>query len=177
MIERKIYVSSVNISDIKKSFETGNNERMANQLCNLEYIPSIKNATSGIRLSENIFVLSNNHEMPVIIERGKKPIRVFWIPSRFERSQTYHKVVFVSSSADGSEVYGYSGDKILKLTRRKTMAPSIANQNNLILYICILIGIIVITVITIIVVLVRRRVHAQCDSSREVIINDSDRGR
>lgn len=70
MIGRRMYVSSAHISDIEKSFETGNNETLANILCNFEYIPRIENVKSGIRLNENTVVLSKNHEMPVIIERG-----------------------------------------------------------------------------------------------------------
>ena len=112
-VERKVHVASASLSDIEKAFESIPNEYISNEICNFKLIPGIRNATSGIRLNENTYVISNNREIPVIVERGKENIQVYWYPP-VHTGSNYDRVVFIASNEDESEVYGYSGKKILK---------------------------------------------------------------
>lgn len=114
--EQEILVSSVSHQTIIEAFESNSTEEISNEMCYLEPIEGIRSATSGIRLSNETFVFSNGNQMPVIIEKGEEPIRVFWNPRSGNR---LNHILFSCSNGDGSEIYGYSGSQVLKLVRRR----------------------------------------------------------
>lgn len=127
--EWKVYVASVKLSDIEYAFQYGLYQFVSERLCNFELIPGIQNATSGIRLNDDTLVISNNREMPLIIEKGKEPVQVLRNPA-INLGSNDSKIIFVASNDDDSEVYGYSGNKILKMTRKKLSSILDSNNNN-----------------------------------------------
>ena len=114
--EQKILVSSVSHQTIIEAFESNYTEEISSKMCDLEPIEGIRSATSGIRLSNETFVFSDGNQMPIIIEKGKEPIRVFWNPRAGNR---LNHILFSCTNGDGSEIYGYSGSQVLKLIRRR----------------------------------------------------------
>lgn len=128
--EWKVYVASVKLSDIEYAFQYRLYQFVSERLCYFELIPGIQNATSGIRLNDDTFVISNNRAMPLIIEEGKEPVQVLWNPA-VNLGSNHGEIIFITSNDDDSEVYGYSGNKILKMTRRKLSSTLKNNDYNL----------------------------------------------
>lgn len=109
-----VLVASAHISEIVMPFESKSTTNLEEKLCNLKPIPGMGDAVNGIRLENTTFLLSNVHNKPIMITEGQDPLEVYWNPT-VHALELSDKIKFVASTIDGSEVYGYSSNRILKL--------------------------------------------------------------
>ena len=110
-----IYTSRAKIDLIEEGFESGDYCRVGQRLCNFWKIPKIRNAQNGISIGEDSYIFSFKRAVPIMVENYNQITQFnhFW---EMYDNHDDHKVRFVSSNQEGSQVFGYHGSKIFRIT-------------------------------------------------------------